>query len=289
MELGRDLFFDGRLSSNGEVPCASCHQPGHGFSDSRPFSVGVNGKLSGRHAPTLINRAWGKSEFWDGRAPDLEAQVIIPITNPNEMNMTAEQVVTVIRSIAGYAPLFASAYGDPNITFDRVSKALANFVRTIVSGNSAYDRYMAGDKSALTKEQKRGMEFFNGKGECAECHDGANFTNEKFANLGIGFDKPNPDPGREDVTHKKGDMGKFKTPTLRDAASLPLYMHDGRFLTLDQVVDFYAQGGIPNPHVDTRLLKFFIDKQIREELVAFLNSLSGEGWQTIRRPERLPQ
>lgn len=168
VELGRDLFFDGRLSSNGEVPCASCHQPGHGFSDSRPFSVGVNGKLSGRHAPTLINRAWGKSEFWDGRAPDLEAQVIIPITNPNEMNMTAEQVVTVIRSIAGYAPLFASAYGDPNITFDRVSKALANFVRTIVSGNSAYDRYMAGDKSALTKEQKRGMEFFNGKGECAD-------------------------------------------------------------------------------------------------------------------------
>lgn len=288
-ELGKNLFFDGRLSSNGKVSCAFCHAPEHAFSGTAAFSPGVTGKLTGRHTPTLINRAWGKSEFWDGRAPTLEAQAVIPITHPDEMGMTPDSVVAVLKSIPGYRPLFSAAFGNDTIDFDRIAKALAAFVRTIVSGNSAFDRYQAGDKSALSKEQRRGMDFFNGKGECAECHSGFNFTDEKFANLGIGFDKPNPDSGLEVVTKKKGDLGKFKVPTLRDLSHRGPYMHDGRFTTLGQVLDFYAQAGIQNPHVDDRLIQFYLDEKTKNDLLAFLDALNGEGWQSIKAPVELPR
>jgi cytochrome c peroxidase len=286
--LGKALFFDGRLSSNGKVSCASCHDPQNGFSGTTPFSPGVNGKLTGRHSPTLINRAWGKTEFWDGRAPTIEAQVIIPITNPDEMGMTADRVVQLIRGISGYAPLFRGAFGGNQVDFDRIAKALATFVRTIVSGNSLLDRFEAGEKEALTKEQKRGMTFFNGKGECTECHSGPNFTNEKFANLGIGFDKPAPDMGLGAVTGKRGDTGKFKVPTLRDVARRSPYMHDGRFGTLQDVLQFYAKGGFPNPHLDERILSFYMDRQIESDLITFLQALNGEGWQSIKSPDKLP-
>ena len=289
VELGKILFFDGRLSANGVVSCAFCHKPQYAFSDNLQFSSGVDGKLTGRHTPALINRAWGRSQFWDGRAATLEDQAVIPITNPHEMGMTADRVVQTIQGIAGYAPLFTTAYGSSRVDFDRIAKALANFVRTIVSGNSAYDRYEKGDKSALTKQQKRGLEFFNGKGECAECHDGFNFTDEKFANLGISFDRPTLDPGREVVTHKRGDLGKFKVPTLREVSRTGPYMHDGRFRTLGDVLDFYAKGGLPNPRLDTRIIPFYIDQQIKNDLLQFLDSLNGEGWQSIKPPDRLPQ
>lgn len=287
--LGRLLFFDGRLSANGKVSCAFCHNPAHAFSGTTAFSPGVNGRLTGRHTPTLINRAFGKSQFFDGRAPTIEAQIVIPLTNPNEMGMTVDKAVAAIAGIRGYAPLFAAAFGDPAVTFDRITKSIATFERTILSGNSRYDRFNAGDKNALTKEEKDGLEFFNGKGECAECHSGPDFTNEKFENLGIGMDRRPIDPGREDVTHKHGDLGKFKTPTLRDLASRGPYMHDGRFQTLDQVLDFYAQGGIQNPNVDTRLLQFYMDDKTKAELLAFLNSLNGEGWQQIKPPASFPR
>jgi len=288
-ELGRVLFFDGRLSSNGTVSCAFCHEPQHAFSASTAFSKGVDGKQSGRHAQTLINRAWGRSEFWDGRAPTLEAQVIIPVTNPDEMGMTAERVVQTLQGIKGYAPLFAAVFGDSTINFDRVSKAIATFERTVVSGNSAYDRYLAGDKSALSKQQKDGLDFFNRKGECAECHTGPDLTTEKFANLGIGMDILHPDPGREAVTRKRGDFGKFKIPTLRDLPSRAPYMHDGRFKTLGEVLDLYAKGGVPNPHLDTRLTPFYLDEETKQDLLAFLDSLTGEGWQKITPPSSFPQ
>ncbi len=289
VELGRNLFFDGRLSANGHVSCAFCHTPEHAFSGTTAFSPGVNGNLTGRHTPTLINRAYGKSQFWDGRAPTIEAQVIIPVTNPNEMGMTADGVVQAISGIKGYGPLFAAAFGDSRVNFERIAKAIGTFERTIVSGNSPYDRYVAGDKSALTKEQKEGMDFFDGKGECAECHNGPDFTNEKFENLGIGMEREHPDAGREVVTKKRGDFGKFKTPTLRDLAHRGPYMHDGRFRTPGEVLDFYAKGGIPNPHVDDRLLKFYMDGKTKAELLAFLDALNGEGWQSIKAPEQLPQ
>jgi len=289
VELGKILFFDGRLSANGVISCAFCHGPGHAFSGSTALSSGVDGKTGVRHVPTLINRAWGKSQFWDGRAPTLEAQVIGPITDPDEMGMTVDQVVERLRRIPGYAPLFAAAFGDRSIDFDRVAKALASFERTIGSGNSAYDRYRLGDKSALTRRQKAGLDFFNGKGECAECHSGPNFTTEKFANLGIGMDQPNPDPGLEAITKRRGDFGKFKVPTLRDLASRGPYMHDGRFKTLGEVLDFYAEGELPNPHLDTRLTPFYMDEQTKQDLLDFLSSLNGEGWQKIAPPTAFPQ
>lgn len=287
--LGKMLFFDGRLSSNGHVPCAFCHKPQFAFSDDLQFSPGVDGQLTGRHTPPLINRAWGATQFWDGRARTLEDQVVIPITNPHEMGMTADQVVQAIQKIAGYGPLFSAAFGDSTVNFERVAMALANFVRTIISVNSAYDRYAAGDKSALTREQKRGLQFFDGKGECSECHNEFNFTDEKFANLGVGFDRPHPDAGREEVTHRRGDLGRFKVPTLRESARTPRFMHDGRFKTLGEVLDFYAKGGIPNPHIDTRIIPFYMDEQIKNDLIQFLQSLNGEGWQSIKAPEHLPQ
>lgn len=288
-ELGRALFFDGRLSSNGQVSCAFCHLRAHVFSGNTALSNGVDGKSSGRHAPTLINRAWGKSEFWDGRSRTSEDQVIIPVTNPHEMGMTADGVVRILSQIKGYEPLFRAAFGDSQITFARVAQALATFQRTIVSGNSAYDRFQAGDKSALSKEAKRGLDFFNGKGECAECHSGPNFTDEKFANIGVGMDAERPDPGRAAITHKKSDFGKFKVPTLRDAARRGPYMHDGSIKTLGDVLDFYARGGLQNPHVDSRLLKFYMDAQTKQDLLAFLESLNGEGWQSIKPPDHLPE
>jgi cytochrome c peroxidase len=288
-ELGKILFFDGRLSANGVVSCAFCHEPGHAFAGSTPLSKGVNGKPGVRRVPTLINRAWGKSQFWDGRAPTLESQVIFPVTDPDEMGMTADLVVQRIRSIKGYAPLFAAAFGESTINFERIVKAIATFQRTIVSGNSPYDRYLAGDKSALTKQQKDGLDFFNKRGECAECHSGPNFTNEKFANVGIGMDQTHPDPGREAFTKKRGDWGKFKVPTLRDLARRAPYMHDGSIKTVGEVLDIYAKGGLPNPHLDTRLTPFYLDEQTKQDLLAFLDSLNGEGWQKIMPPAALPQ
>jgi cytochrome c peroxidase len=288
-ELGKVLFFDGRLSANGIVSCAFCHDPSHAFAGSAPLSIGVNGKSEVRHTPTLINRAWGKSQFWDGRAYTLEAQIVVPVTNPNEMGMTTDRVVQTIRGITVYAPLFAAAFGDTTIDFDRITKAIATFERTIVSGNSAYDRYLSGDKSALTKQQKDGLDFFNKKGECAECHSGPNLSDEKFTNIGIGMDRIDPDPGREDVTQKRRDFGKFKVPTLRDLARRAPYMHDGSEKTLSEVLDVYAKGGLPNPHLDTRLAPFYLDEETRQDLLAFLDALNGEGWQNIKAPAEFPQ
>lgn len=287
-ELGKVLFFDGRLSAN-SISCASCHEPSHAFSGSTAFSKGANGKLDSRHTPTLLNRAWGKSQLWDGRLPTLEAQVLNAVIQPNEMDSAPERVVEALSRIKGYAPLFTAAFGDGTITFERVEQAIATFERTILSGNSPYDRYLAGDKSALTKSQRAGLDFFNHKGECAECHAGPNLTTEKFANIGIGTDHGTSDPGREAVTHKHGDYGRFKIPTLRDVDRRGPYMHDGRFKTLGEVLDFYAKGGIPNPRLDTRLTRFYMDEKTKQNLLAFLDSLNGDGWENISPPSGFPQ
>lgn len=288
VELGKMLFFDSRLSGNA-ISCASCHEPSHAFSGGVALSTGASGRLEDRHTPTIINRAWGKSQLWDGRLPTLEAQVQNAVTNLKEMGTTTEQMTQGLRSFPGYGPLFAAAFGDSTITFERVAQAIATFERSIVSGNSAYDRYLAGDKTALTKRQRAGLDFFNHKGQCAECHSGRNLTTEKFVNTGIGTDRVAPDPGREVVTNKHGDYGKFKVPTLRDIARRGPYMHDGRFKTLAEVLDFYAKGGVPNPQLDTRLTPFYMDEQSRQELLSFLDSLNGEGWQTISPPSIYPQ
>jgi len=288
VELGRYLFFDPRLSVNGKVSCATCHPPDHAFAGGDPAPRGVTGKPLARRAPTLINRAYGRSQFYDGRAATLEAQIAGPITAPDEMGTTPQGAAEAIAKIAGYGPLFERAFGDSRITFDRIAKAIASFERTIVSGNSPYDRFLNGDKQALNARAKRGLQIFERSGECSECHSGFNFTDEKFASLGIGPDRRPPDLGLAGISGKRRDEGKFKVPTLRDVTHTAPYMHDGRFRTLDEVLEFYRKGGQSGPHLDSRIAPFFLDAPAKADLLAFLESLAGEGWQQIQAPERLP-
>jgi cytochrome c peroxidase len=288
VELGRYLFFDPRLSVNGKVSCATCHPPDHAFAGGDPAPRGVTGKPLARRAPTLINRAYGRSQFYDGRAATLEAQIAGPITAPDEMGTTTQGAAEAIAKIAGYGPLFERAFGDSRIAFDRIAKAIAAFERTIVSGNSPYDRFLNGDKQALNARAKRGLQIFERSGECSECHSGFNFTDEKFASLGIGPDRQPPDLGLAGISGKRRDEGKFKVPTLREVTHTAPYMHDGRFRTLDEVLEFYRKGGQPGPHLDSRIAPFFLDAPAKADLLAFLESLAGEGWQQIQAPERLP-
>ena len=288
VELGRYLFFDPRLSADGTVSCATCHPPEHAFAAGEPAPMGVTGTPLPRRAPTLINRAYGRSHFYDGRAATLEDQVAGPVTNPIEMGTTKEAAAGAIAKIAGYAELFERAFGDSKVTYDRITKALASFERTILSGNSPYDRFLNGDKQALTSQAKRGLQIFERTGECSECHNGFNLTNEKFASLGIDPTLHAPDLGLGAVTGKHRDDGKFKVPTLREVAHTGPYMHDRKYRSLDDVLEFYRKGGQPGPYLDSRIAPFFLDAPAKADLRAFLESLNGEGWQQIKAPEKLP-
>src|SRR5690348_3002036 len=216
VELGRDLYFDKRLSADDSVSCASCHAPQHAFTDGSPVSTGIKSQKGGRSAPTVINRAYSLAQFWDGRAASLEEQAKGPMANPIEMGNTHEALVGNLRGIAGYRPLFAKAFGDDTIDIDRVAMAIATFERTVLSGNAPYDRYKRGDKKAMTPEQVRGMSVFFDKAKCDRCHENSNFTLNAYSNLGVGTDKPEPDVGRYAETKDPRDWGVFKVPTLRE-------------------------------------------------------------------------
>ena len=295
-ELGWLLFFDKRLSSDGSVSCATCHSPEHAYTDGRPVSTGIKGQKGGRSAPSVINRAYGAAMFWDGRAPSLEEQAKGPIANSIEMTNEKDAskahtaVIDRLRQVKEYKNRFKKVFGTEDFTIDQVAKAIATFERTVLSGNSPYDRFKAGDKKALSESQERGMNiFFSNNARCDSCHDGAAFTTNQFANIGIGMDKPNPDLGRYNVTKKEEEKGAFKTPGLRDIARTGPYMHDGSFKTLEEVVEHYDKGGIKNPylHQDIRPLK--LSKQDKTDLVQFLHALNGEGWQHLTAPAMLPK
>ena len=288
-ELGRLLYFDPRLSKDNTVSCATCHDPKFGFSDGKPVSTGIRGQTGTRNSPTVFNRAYTLAQFWDGRAATLEEQAKGPIANPIEMGETHEGVVRKLRGIAGYRTLFKKAFDTPDFTIDHVAQAIATFERTVLSGNSPYDRYRAGVQGAMTDSQLRGLAVFTKKGKCDACHEGVNFTTNEFHNLGVGMDKPNPDPGRYEVTKNAADWGAFKTPTLREIANSAPYMHDGSLKTLEEVVDFYDKGGIPNKNLDEKMKRLNLSAQEKHDLVEFLKALSGEGWRHIKAPERLPQ
>ena len=213
--LGRDLFFEKRLSRDGSVSCATCHDPQLAYTDKEPVAVGVDGQKGTRRTPRLINRAYGKSFFWDGRAATLEEQVLKPIANPIEMDLAVEDAVALLSADADYAAKFEAAFlGEPSA--ERLSFALAAYVRTILSGDSPYDRYLAGDEAALTPDQKRGLDLFRGKAACAVCHVGPNLTDERFHNTGVGWAEGElADEGRAAVTGNSKDRGAFKTPPLR--------------------------------------------------------------------------
>ncbi len=252
-ELGRLLYFDKRLSSDGSVSCASCHATEKAFADGLPVSTGIGKQKGGRSAPTVINRAYSTQQFWDGRAESLEEQAKGPIANPIEM--TAEKtadaahaaVVKRLQGVPGYVKLFEKAFGTKEITIDLVAKAIATFERTVYSGNAPFDRYSAGDKKAMTAAQIRGMDVFFNKAACDSCHLGFNFTDGSYVNIGIGMDKPNPDLGRFVVSGKEDDKGAFKTPTLREVEHHGPYMHDGSLKTLEEVVEHYNKGGNQEP------------------------------------------
>lgn len=287
--LGRYLYFDKRLSADETVSCATCHDPRHAFTDGAPVSTGIHGQKGERSAPTILNRAYALAQFWDGRAPTLEEQAKGPMVNPLEMGNTHAAIVARLESAAGYRPLFAKAFGDARIDIDRVVMAIATFERTVLSGNAPYDRYKRGDHSALTPEQVQGMELFFNKARCDRCHEGSNFTLNAYANEGIGTDKPEPDAGRFAVTKDARDWGAFKIPTLREIEYTAPYMHDGSLKTLEEVIEFYDKGGIANRNLDPNLRPLHLTPAEKHALVAFLKSLSGEGWRNVHPPEEFPQ
>ena len=282
--LGKKLFYDRSLSNQDALSCASCHIPSHGFSDPHNVSLGFHGAIGSRHAPTLLNAAYLHSQFWDGRALSLEEQVIGPFTNSVEMGNTAEGVIASIQKNPEYPPLFQQVFGTPDITTARVENAVASYERTLLSADSAFDRYeYGGDKSALTAQQIRGLAIFSNPdgGNCAVCHTigdhYALFTDGRFHNIGEGVDVEGKvdDTGRFDRTHVASDTGAFKTPTLRNVAETGPYMHDGKIKTLEDVMQYYAGQGNSNPNLDKEMKKIHLSAQDRSDLVAFLQSLTG--------------
>lgn len=294
-ELGRLLYFDKRLSSDGTVSCATCHVTEKAFTDGAPVSTGIGGQKGGRSAPTVINRAYSTQQFWDGRADSLEEQAKGPIANPiemtNEKNADAAHAVVVkrLKGVPGYVKQFEKVFGTKDITIDHVAKAIATFERVVYSGNAPYDRYVAGDKKAMSAAQVRGMDVFFNKAACDSCHLGFNFTDGSYVNIGIGMDKPNPDLGRFVVSGKEDDKGAFKTPTLREVEHHGPYMHDGSLKTLEEVIEHYNKGGIKNPQLNQRMKPLKLTDQDKADLVAFLKALSGEGWQQLKGPEKFPE
>ena len=259
--LGRQLFADRRLSRDGTRACTSCHDPARAFSSNHPLAVGVFGRTGRRNAPALINRGYGRAFFWDGRSTSLEAQVLAPITDPNELDLTLDE-----------------ASRRTGLSADQISLALASFVRSILSGNSRFDRFVNGDRGALDAGERRGLALFRGKGNCTACHVGPNFSDERTHNTGVAWQASSRtflDLGRFEVTNGNADRGAFKTPTLREIARTPPYMHDGSLATLEEVVNFYEQGGRPNPHLDEEIRPVRFTPDEKRDLVRFLRALSG--------------
>lgn len=311
IELGRQLYFDPRLSSDFSVSCASCHDPAQGYTAQTRFGIGVEGQEGGRNSPVAYNRIVSREQFWDGRAATLEDQAIGPIANPIEMGNTHEACVECLAGIPGYKLQFDHIFED-GLTIENVGKALASFERAIVTGPTPFDAYqplqrfeelfaaeledlevLREDDPELVEEYEtlkakaaanpmsesaqRGMTLFFAKAECATCHAGANFTDEQYHNLGVGMDAEEPDLGRYEIVKEDAARGAFKTPTLRNVAASAPYMHDGSQKTLEEVVEWYNKGGHPNPWLSDKMKPLNLTEQEKADLVAFMKEgLSGE-------------
>ncbi|MBI2926121.1 MAG: cytochrome-c peroxidase [Verrucomicrobia bacterium] len=275
IELGRRLFFDPGLSRDGTVSCATCHQAEKAFTDGRRIPLGIEQRAGRRNVPTLLNCAYGKSLFWDGRVVSLEDQALLPLTNPTEMGNTLEAILERLRSDSTYLRLFGAAFGEGPITDHQVAAALASYQRTLVAANSPYDRYvLLKDETALSEPARRGLELFRSKARCAHCHEGELFTDQKFHNTGVSWGKEPLDLGRYEHTRREGDQGKFKTPTLRHLTLTAPYMHDGSLATLEDVIDFYDRGANPNPHLDGAIQPLNLSAAEKADLLVFLECLS---------------
>ncbi len=307
IELGRQLYFDERLSSDNTISCASCHDPFQGYGAETAFGIGVRGQQGGRNSPISYNRILSKSQFWDGRAGSLEEQAVGPVANPIEMGNTHATCVETLKKIPGYKKQFDVIFSD-GVTIDNVGMAIATFERAIVTGpapSDAYDAVIKFEKvfaddleyldeepelnakytklkkavaqSPMSDSAQRGMVLFAGKANCTACHAGANFTDEQYHNLGVGMATDKPDLGRYEVTKDDKDRGAFKTPTLRNVAMSPPYMHDGSQQTLEEVVDWYDKGGHKNPGLSDKMKVLKLNDQEKADLVAYMvEGLSGE-------------
>jgi cytochrome c peroxidase len=286
VQLGKQLYFDPRLSRDRDISCASCHDPAKGWSNGDQFAKGFGGKLGGRNAPTIINSAYNRFQFWDGRAANLEDQALGPMQNPIEMNMTLPEVVERLNEVEGYRQQFQEVFGSEEITEERVAQAIAAYERTILSGDAPYDRFKAGDKTALSEAAQRGMSLFFGKAQCSSCHSGPSFTDNAFHNLGIGMTAEQPDAGRQEISKLQGDRGSFKTPTLREISRTAPYMHDGSMKTLEEVVEHYNQGGQKNPYLDESVFPLKLSDQEKQDLVTFLKEgLTSDSYPEHEAPE----
>ncbi len=279
--LGKQFFFDKRWSKSGTVACVSCHHPDHGWTDPQRFSTNFEGTLTPRRAPTIVNRLFSDRQLWTGLRASLEDQA------KNDSNRSDETVVAHLGALPVYQEQHRKVFGrdlDP----DGVAKAIAAYVRTILSGNSLYDRFKAGDKGALSASAQHGLVLFEGKAACVHCHAGFNFTDEGYRNIGVGMDKETPDLGRFIVSKNEADKGAFKTPTLRDVAARGPYMHDGSEKTLADVVAFYNRGGVKNPWLSRDVRPLQLTAQEQADLVEFMKALTGTIDPEVGRPPVLP-
>ncbi len=276
IELGKNLYFDKRLSRDGSMSCATCHDPNKGWADALPRAAGFGGKELGRHSPTVINTAFNEVQFWDGRAATLEEQAVGPIMAAGEMNMPGPEVVLeLLRKAPEYSGAFEAAYGS-GPSMDNIGRAIAAFERTVITGQSPFDRYVAGDKSALTESQKRGLILFTTTASCTACHNGINFTDNKFHSLGVQQAGPlASDLGRFEVSNDPKDKHAFKTPGLRNIEQSAPYMHDGSLATLEDVVEFYNKGGLIDNNRSRLIQPLNLTESQKQDLVEFLRSLTG--------------
>lgn len=312
--LGKDLYNDKRLSADGTVSCASCHDPRLGFGDGLPIAKGIRGLLGTRNSPTVLNAVYYTTFFWDGRVASLEEQSKQPFINPVEAGLPSlDKAVEVVRGDPKYAEQFQKIFGVEagQITIEHIVQAIATFERTLISANSPFDRWHFGkDEAAVSALAKEGFEVFKGKGRCQTCHATSEtyalFTDNKFHNLGVGFHRIKPrlkkvvneyrkakregksvdelvltkedlsELGRFAVTLQIKEIGAFKTPTLRNVAITAPYMHDGSVATLEEVVDLYDKGGEPNPFLDGGIRSLNLSDREKKGLVEFMKSLTGE-------------
>ena len=273
LALGKKLYFDTRISVSSAQSCASCHSPAFGWADGLPVGVGFGMAQLGRHSPTIVNAAWGAIFMWDGRLANLEEQALGPIQSPGEMNMPIDQLMERLNTIPEYKPLFAAAFPGEAMSPKTLAKAIATYERTVVSQRAPFDDWIDGNEKAISEDAKRGFALFNTKAQCASCHEGWNFTNDGFQDIGL----PSSDVGRGKFAPGVVKMEHaFKTPGLREISRRSPYMHDGSLATLEAVVEHYNQGGVDRPSRADLMKPLGLTTDEKADLVAFLNTLTSE-------------
>ena len=272
VELGRRLFFDAALSRDDSMACATCHDPVRYFTNGQPRGTGVGGQQGRRNVPSVLNVGYGRAFFWDGRAPSLEDQVLLPIQNPAELDLTLEELELRLEANEEYRIAFLDSFEDGKASAANAARALASYLRTLRAGDAPIDRHLAGDTNALGEAALRGMRVFTGQGNCSECHPFPLFTDHRLHNTGVSYGAG--DAGRYAVTGQEADRGRFKTPSLRNVAQTAPYMHDGSLASLEEVVEHYDSGGAHNPHLDPQITPLGLTDTQKADLIAFLQALT---------------